>query len=49
MDATDIYRGRPIDDVIDLRVLDSLRDSKAFCDVTIVVENQEFSAHKVKP
>ena len=32
---------------IDMNILNSLRDSKAFCDVTIVIENQEFSAHKV--
>lgn len=37
---TDIYP-------IDLNILNCLRDSKAFCDVTIVIENQEFSAHKV--
>ena len=32
---------------IDLNVLNLLRDTKAFCDVTIVIESQEFQAHKV--
>ena len=32
---------------IDLNVLNLLRDTKAFCDVTIVIEDQEFQAHKV--
>jgi len=30
MDATENDRRRPVDDVIDLRVLDSLRESKPF-------------------
>ena len=32
---------------IDLDILNFLRDSKTFCDVTIVIESQEFPAHKV--
>ena len=32
---------------IDLDILNFLRDSKAFCDVTIVIESQAFPAHKV--
>ena len=32
---------------IDLNILNFLRDSKTFCDVTIVIDSQEFPAHKV--
>ena len=32
---------------IDLNILNFLRDSMTFCDVTIVIDSQEFPAHKV--
>ena len=32
---------------IALNILNFLRDSKTFCDVTIVIDSQEFPAHKV--